>query len=217
MLPRTPSRGLQRGHREGAAVDQDGSAPLARREQPLDSVRVVLERFIGSALVARREAHTEPYGVTDRLQRRLDRAIAQPRGRQQRHTGSVHHRRGIGTDGHDVAVQRGRDNSPTHERMLLNELPSAIDRIGEQHGLEPNLRSTGQLPQLAQQPLEPLGIKTQPVEEARIGQFARIKHTGRRGNRREPVADGVCHAAQQLVMNTEPTLGPVVSADRLAH
>lgn len=217
MLPRTPSRGLQRGHGERAAVTRDGSAPLARREQPLDSVRVVLERFIGSALVARREAHTEPYGVTDRLQRRLDRAIAQPRRRQQRHTGGVHHRRGIGADGHDITVQRGRHESPAHERMLLDQLPSSIDSIGEQHRLEPTLSSTGQLPKLAQQPLEPLGIKAQPVEEARIGQLARIEHTGRRGDRREPVADGVCHAAQQLVMNTEPTLGPVVSADRLAH
>jgi hypothetical protein len=73
------------------------------------------------------------------------------------------------------------------------------------------------LPQLLQQPLQPVSITSQSIEKAGIRHAADIQHTGRRGDRREPVADGMCQSAQQLVMYREPSFGADVGLPGFAH
>lgn len=195
---------LQRGQRKAAAVGRRNSASTTGDQQPVDGVDVmaqqILLRLFGAAIAARHESHD----VTVRLQRHDHVGRATTGGGQQRHRGGVQYRRGLGADGHDVADTFDTYRAATQIGVLLSEPTRAVERVGEQHRLEVGMITTGELPQGLKQPLETPRIVLQPGDEARVRDHARIEHTGRCRDGGQPIADGMCQSAQQIVMNGEP-------------
>jgi len=90
--------------------------------------------------------------------------------------------------------------------MLVEQSTCGLERVAQQHGFEPGVGTTGQLPHQRQQAVEPVGITAQPLDESRVGGFVHIEHTRRGGDRRQAVADGMGKPAQQIVLNPEPPL-----------
>ncbi len=219
MSPRTTSRSLQRGHGHRTPGWVCGGVAIAAGQQPVDGEHVVREwnavRVTTDDIA--RMARGEPDVVSDGFQFGVDGAAPRTGGRQQRDRGGMQQRTGFGAHGHHVTHQYRAHIAATQQRMLLDQALRTIQRVGEEHGLERGITASWQLTQLVQQPLEPFGIDAQSFEEAGIGYFAGIQHTGRRGDRREPVADGMCQCAQQLVMYTEPSFGADVGLTNLAH
>jgi len=223
MSPRTTARGLQRGHSHRAPGRVGAGASTAARQQPLDGEHVVRERHtIGNTLgTTAGDVATMARGESDfvshRFEFRFEETSAQASSRQQGHRRGVHHGPGLSTNRQHIAHQHDTHVAVSQQRMLLDEALRTIQGIGEQHGLERGVTASRQLTQLLQQPLEAFGISSQSVEKARIGHLADLEHAGQRGDHREPVADGVCQCAQQLVMHREPSFGADVGLPGCAH
>jgi len=219
MSPRTTSRSLQRGHGHRTPGWVRGGVAVAAGQQPLDGANVVLERNVlridGGGIAG--VACGEPDVVTEGFESGFDGPTPRAGGGQQRDRGGMQQGPGLGAHGHHVPHQQRPQFAAPQQRMLLDEAPGAVHGVGEEHGLEPGVPAARQLAQLVQQSLEPFSVEAQTFQETGVGHFAGIQHTGRRGDRREPVADGMCQCAQQLVMYTEPSFGADVGLTNLAH
>ncbi len=219
MSARATPRGLQRGHGHRTPGWVGGGVSVAAGQQPVDGDRVVRERDTVRITVGdlAHVARGEPDFVTDGFELGVDRPGTHACGRQQRHGGGMQQGTGFRADGHHVTDQPRTEFSATQQRMLLDQALRTIQGVGEQHGFERGVTTPGQVPQQMQQPLEPFRIGTQAVEKSCIGHFAGIQHPGRRGDRRQPVADGMCQSAEQLVMYREPSFGADVGLTNRAH
>ena len=222
MSPTASPRGRQRGERKAAPLGYGHRTPVAGRQQPAEDTRLILQRLIGLAIRegsvgSSVQAHGEVHTIADRLERRHQRTGAASRRRQERDTRRVHDRDGFGAHGQHIPHDNAADGAAAQQRVRLHEPLRTVEGIGKQHGLERSLETTRQLPQQVQHPLEALGVLPQAVEESRVGDFARVEHTGRGADRRQPVADRVCQTAQQFVLNAEPALGPAFQVARPAH
>ena len=219
MSPRAASRSLQRGHGHRTPGRVGGGASVAAGEQPFHGKYVVRKGNPVGIAVSRRPvvARREPDVIADGLELGLDGAGPHARRGQQGHGNRMQQGPRLGAHGHDIAEGHHPQLAASQQRMLIDQALRAIQRVGEQHGLQGGITTAGQLAQLLQQPLQPVRIAPQTVEEARIGHSAGIEYTGRRDDRREPVADGMCQSAQQIVMHREPSFGADAGLPGFAH
>ena len=205
MSSRTPSRRLQCEQPERAASRIRLRVPVALREQPVDGVQIVARTDVRLRLLG---ACPELHMVAVHAQRYHHGPLAQAGRGEQRDRRGVRDGAGFGAHGEYIALRGHDDRATTHDRMLLRQSPRLLHRVGEQHRLESGIGPTGKLADQLQQPLEPVGIASHPVDEPRIGHDARFQHSGRCRHGRHAIADRMCQPAQQFVMNGEPSLRP---------
>jgi len=89
-------------------------------------------------------------------------------------------------------------------RVLPHQMPGQFDGVTEQHGLNTGFVALGKLPKGLQQTVELHGVIAQPTDQSLVRHDTCIQQADERLEGAQPVAEGVCHTTQQLVMYGEP-------------
>jgi hypothetical protein len=205
MSYHVPTRSLQREQLERAGIRIRMHTPVARCDQPIDGVQIVVYVDVGLPILgARLELHV----VTVHTQRHNDGAVTEACCGEQRHRRGVRHRAGFSAYRKHVALEFQNDRAATHGRMFLGQPPCLLHRISEQHRLERRTGTSGQLSEQLQQSLQPVGIAADAVDESGIRRDPRVELLRSGRERRHAIADRMSQTAQQFVMNGQPSLCP---------
>lgn len=166
---------------------------MALHEQPIDGVQIVARTGVGlQTFGACRAFHV----VAIHAQRHYHRPVTEASGGEQRDRHRVRDSAGFGAHREHIALRGHDDRATAHDRMLLRQSPRLLHRISEQHRLESGIGPTGKLADQLQQPLEPVSIALHPVNEPRIGHYARFEDAGRCRHGRHAIADRMCQPAE---------------------
>lgn len=213
------STGRQGREREAQhpALVQDLSA--AGRQQPRDRCDIGIDSGLGLDVglsplevvlrVLRNcpDIDTQLHRVADRFERHDDRAPGTS-CRQHGNNGGMSDRLRVGTNGQHIAT--GLDTqlpvqvAGPETRVLPHQMPGQIDRVTEQHGLHAGFVSLRKLAKGLQQTVELHGVVAQPADQPLVRHDTCIQQADERLEGAQPVAEGMCHATQQLVMYGEP-------------
>lgn len=195
-----PVAGLQQpGDRRDIRFDSSLGLGLDVGLSPLEAVLRVLRNCP--------DIDTQLHRVADRLERHHDRSPGTS-CRQDGNNGGMSDRLRVSTHGQHITAglyaQLPMQVARPETRVLPHQMPGQIDSVTEQHGLHASFVPLGQLPKGLQQAVELHGIVTQTAHQPLVRHDTCIKQSDERLEGAQPVAEGMCHATQQLVMHGEP-------------
>jgi len=224
MMPE-PSAGASTG-RQGREREAQHPAlvqdlPVAGLQQPRDRRDIRFDSSLGLGLdvglspleavlrVLRNcpDIDTQLHRVADRFERHHDRSPGTS-CRQHGNNRGMSDRLRVGSHGQHIATgldtQFAMQVAGPETGVLPHQMPGQIDGITEQHGLHTGFVSLGKLPQGLEQAVELRGVVAQTAHQALVRHDTCIKQSDERLEGAQPVAEGMCHATQQLVMHGEP-------------
>jgi len=215
------STGRQGREREAQRLPLAEDLPVAGRQQPRDRRDVGFDVGLGLGLdiglspleavlrVLRNcpDIDTQLHRVADRFEYHHDGAPGTSCRQHGNHSGMSNRLR-VGTNGQHIAtgldtqlpVQVARPET----RVLSHQMPRQIDGVTEQHGLNTRVVPSGKLAQRLQQAVELHGVVAQTAHQPLVRHDTCIKQANERLEGAQPVAEGMCHTPQQLVMHGEP-------------
>lgn len=215
------SAGRQGRERESQHRPLAQDRPVAGLQQPRDRRDIGFDSSLGLGLdvgISPLEAvlrvlrncpdiDTQLHRVADRLERHHDRSPGTS-CRQHGNNSGMGDRLRVGTHGQHITAgldaQLPMQLAGPEARVLPHQMPGQIDGVTEQHGLHASFAPLGQLPKGLQQAVELHGIVAQTAHQPLVRHDPCIKQSDERLEGAQPVAEGMCHATQQLVMYGEP-------------
>ena len=213
------ARGLQRRQLDQATIRIGVTSSFASRQQPIDSAGVERQfgsvALTGAAISRQLDSHDVAFGGQCHANRGAGRSAsttAHATRRHQRHTKCVLQRARIGSHRLDII---GYDHGATQipvVGMVFEQRQRRTHTIAGHQGFQISIGASRQLPQLLQQTVQSVGIRSQAGEHTFVGNTRRIEERGNRCDRRDAIAECMCQPTQQIVMYREPTRRAGVAA-----